>query len=135
MTTLAQATELIYERFNTLWNPVNGVFTFDGENFSEPANAPWLRVSVRHTVNVQATLGAPGNRNYERAGAVLTNIFVPANSGRALADSLAGLVMTIFEGVSFSEICFFESNFRELGIDGLWYGVVVESKFFYNETK
>lgn len=135
MSTQAQATESIYERFASLWNIADGVYTFDGENFSEPASGPWLRVSVRHSVSGQATLGQVGNRRFERAGAVLTNIFVPANTGRALADTLAGLVRTIFEGVSFGEVYFFESDCRETGIDGLWYGVVVESKFFYNETK
>lgn len=136
MSTQAQATELMYQRFTAAWNVLNGAYTFDGENFPEPdGTAPWLRVSVRHSVSGQATLGAVGGRRFERAGAVITNIFVPANKGRALADTLAGLVRDIFEGVSFGEIYFFESDCRETGIDGLWYGVVVESKFFYNETK
>lgn len=135
MTTQSQAMEAIYERFATLWDTNNGIYTFDGENFNEPSTGPWLRVSVRHTVGGQATLGQAGNRRFERAGSVVTNIFTPVNSGRALADTLAGLVRDIFEGVSFGEVYFFESNCRETGVDGLWYGIVVESKFFYNETK
>lgn len=136
MSTQAQATESIYNRFTSLWNVSNGAFTFDGENFPEPVGTdPWLRVSIRHSASGQATLGSVGGRRFERAGSVITNIFIPANKGRALADTLTGLVRDIFEGVTLGEIYFFESDCRETGLDGLWYGVVVESKFFYNETK
>lgn len=135
MTTIAQAREFIYERFAAQWNLADGAFTFDGEDYKEVAGSPWVRLTVRHSARAQDTLGEVGNRQFEQRGSVLMNIFIPDNTGTAASDTLAGKCRAIFEGVSFSGLYFYESDFREIGSDGLWYMVVVESKFSYNETK
>lgn len=135
MTTLKEAGEAVYLRFKDNWNVANAVYTFDGEQFDEPTDAPWVRVSVRNLGSAQVTLGEVGNRSFERIATVIFNVFIPANTGVGAAWTIADLIKDLFEGVSFSELAFFESDIREQGTDGLWYGVVVESKFTYNETK
>lgn len=135
MTTLAQATQAIYARFVDQWDEDDAVYTFDGENFQEPVDASWIRLSIRHLPSNQDTLGESGNRQFRREALVVINIFTPTNAGRASGDSLAQAARSIFEAVGFDGLNFFESDVEELGIDGLWYQVVVKSKFTYNEMK
>jgi hypothetical protein len=135
MTTLPEATEAIYQRFVTGWDISDAVYTFDGEQFEEPDAEPWVRISVRNVGSTQESLGQVGNRKFERIASVIFNIFTPANEGVGSGLVLAQLLLGLFEAVNFSGLRFFESDVREQGTDGLWYGVVVESKFTYNETK
>lgn len=135
MTTISQAAESIYDRFISNWDEDDAAYTFEGENFTAPTGDPWIRVTIRDTGGGQETLGEPGNRKYERQSSVIFQIFTPTNQGIAAADSLVEALRVLFEGVTFNGLRFFDSDVRQQGVDGLWYMVVVESKFTYNETK
>lgn len=135
MTTLNQATEAIYQHFIDSGIGGSIVVVFDGETYQPVEGTSWLRASIRHINSFQNTLGAPGNRNFERQASFNAQIFTPVDSGRKAADLLAQSVRDIFEGVSLSGIYFFQSSVKEGLTDGVWYSIVVNNFFTYNETK
>lgn len=135
MTTLNQARTAIYEEFQAAWGATTP-FTFDNEKYTPP-DTEWARLTVRHTASTQDTLGAQGNRRFERIGSVFIQIFVPTNQGTTRADELATIARETFEGKSLTgtTIRFLDVIVRETGVDGQYYVVVVEATFQYDETR
>lgn len=146
MTTVNEATEAIYQRWvdNTSLDSAN--YTFENEGFDPPPLEDWARLVVRHQEGGQETLGASGNRIFERRGQVMIQIFTPAPDpssagapgGRAGLDALMQEAMTIFEGerVSGTTLRFTGvSDPREIPSDGKWMGLVIGFPFVYTETK
>ena len=136
MTTQTVAREAIYQRFVTAWGSTSA-FTFDNEQFTPPAGAAWVRLTVRHRESKQATLGQTGQRNFNRRGAAIFNIFVPQNMGVEDADTLVQSVRNSFEGVTVSppDLYFYETVVREVGPDGAYNLINVEALFEYDERK
>lgn len=138
MTTIRQARESIYQRFKDNWTgtPFTSpeAVTFDNEAFTPPT-VDWVRLAVRNTSSQQETLGRPTNRNFLRQASVFVQIFTQTDAGMNAADDLAQEVRTIFEGVTFDNLRFTDVVTREEGPDGLWFMVVVECFFDYNEHK
>jgi hypothetical protein len=148
VTTLPEAREAIYAWFLQHWvieagdPPTIGprtLSTLDNEaGFEEPTDgSPWVRVSVRHFAASQQTLGKAGNRKFERQAATFVQVYVKPDGGTKDADLLAHDAAAIFEGVSLdgTTIHFGDVITRETGPDGKWYGVLVEARFRYTETK
>lgn len=135
MTTLSEAAEAVYKRMVDNWDEDDAQYTFEGEDFTPPTTTPWMRVSIRDTGGGQETLGEPGNRKYERVASAFFQVFTPTNQGIAAANALAETIRGLFEGVTYMGLRFLDSDVRQQGVDGLWYMVVVESHFTYNETK
>ena len=135
MTTISQAREAIYGRFNTNWGTTSP-FQFDNENFTPPDKA-WARLVVRHIGSSQETLGSSGNRKFERRAVVFIQIFTKADKGTSEADTLVRIARDIFEGINFSGLRFLHGVIRETPEpqDSKWYQVVVEIFFAYDETK
>ena len=135
MTTLNQARTAIYDEFITDWG-LTTPFTFDNEAYSPP-NTEWVRLSVRHTGSTQDTLGAVGNRRFERVGSVFVQIYVPTDIGTLRMDELATIARETYEGKSLTgtTIRFLDVIVRELGVDGQFYQAVVEATFEYDETR
>lgn len=135
MTTINEAREAVYARWNTQWDSTTP-FAFENES-SDLAKGvvPWAHVHVRHLDGGQDTLGAPGNRRYRRAAVVMIQLHALVDSGLATLDTLAATARTIFEGVSFSGLDFNDVQTRESGPDGKWYQVMVTAFFDYDETK
>ena len=135
MTTLNQARTAIYEEFQTVWGATTP-FTFDNEKYTPP-DTEWVRLTVRHTASTQDTLGAQGNRRFERIGSAFVQIFVPTDQGTTRADELATIARETFEGKSLTgtTIRFLDVIVRETGVDGQFYVVVVEATFQYDETR
>jgi hypothetical protein len=133
MTTINEAREAVYERWDTQWGSTTP-FTFENEDFDTP-DVPWARVSVRNQASEQRTLGAPGNRRFRRIASVFVQIFDLVDNGLLTLDGLSQTARTIFEGVSFSGLDFNNVVVRESGTDGKWYQFVVEAFFDYEETK
>ena len=136
MATLNQARERIYQTFVTAWGTTSAL-SFEGEAFTPPVGAPWVRVSVRHSDAVQDSLGGIGLRKFERIGRVFVQCFVPLDTGLAAVDNLATLARNVFEGKTLSPeaIHFFGVVVREIGPDDGWLQVNVEAAFIYHETR
>ena len=136
MTTLNEAREAIYGLFVTGWAD-RTAYTFDNERFDPPNDAPWVRLTVRHTGSTQETLGPPGSRKFARTGSCFVQVFVPIDQGVAEADGLATVAREVFEGVSIAgtRLRFLDVVMRESGPEKKWFGVVIEAGFEYDETR
>lgn len=133
--TINQAKANVLKEFIAKWADETIVFGLDNEEFDEPEGVPWVRVVVRNAATRQTTLGRTGVRKFLRKGIVMALIFVPEGSGTDEADRLADKMRTIFEGIRLGEIWFEESDVREIGSDGKFYQVNVNTIFNYEETK
>ncbi|MCH9665878.1 MAG: DUF4128 domain-containing protein [Gammaproteobacteria bacterium] len=135
MTDLVSARREIYIGFRTLWGSTTPM-AYDNETFDGQINGePWIRLSVRHTVSAQDSLGSVGNRRYQREGNVFVQIFTASDSGTKRADELAQQARSILEGTRISTIRFNDVQITEIPSDGLWYNIVVEAAFRYDERK
>jgi len=141
MTTLNEAREALYKRFNDLW--VDGLgdpltpFTFDNETFEPPETGSWVRVAVRHLFSSQETLGKPGNRKFRRPGSLIIQLFTATETGMESIDTLSEKVRSIFEGITLvpEAIHLGTTTIRESGTDGKWNQSTAETPFDYDETK
>ncbi len=135
MAGLNEARKLIYDKFIADYASET-IFDFDNEDFTPPeGNVSWVRLVVRNRVGNQDTLGPIGVRKFLRQAAVITQVFVPLDSGLSEADRLATIVRDIFEGTRLSGLWFFASDVQEIGTSGKFYQYNVESTFNYEQTK
>ncbi len=134
MTTLSQAKEAVYSRFTTQWGSTSE-FTFENEDFDEPSDSPWARVTVRSVSRGQETLGRTGNRKFRSAAMALVQVYTRTNTGVKQGDALATQARDIFEAVSFSGLDFNDGTVRETEPEGKWYQHVAEIAFDYEEIK
>ncbi len=134
MTTLNEAKESIYSRFVTEWGTTTP-FTFDNEELEEPANDPWVRLTVRGLSRGQETLGRTGNRRFRSAALVFVQVYTRTNTGVKQGDELAVQAKDIFEAISFSGLDFNNGVVRESGAQGKWYQHLAEIAFDYDEIK
>lgn len=133
MTTINEARESVYQRFIDQWAGRTPV-TLDNESYQPPAGA-WVRLAVRHFTSGQESMGPTGSRRFGRGGAVLVQVFTPADEGLRLADTLSGAVREIFEGVGFDGLRFRGVLVREIGPDGRWFQTNIEAPFEYDAVK
>ena len=124
----------MYSRFVAQWGTTTRI-AFDNEEFEEPRDTPWVRLTVRHTARGQETMGRPGNRKFRASATVLVQVYTRTNVGVKQGDALAVQAMDVFEGVSFSGLDFNDGFVRETGPSGKWYQHVAEIEFDYEEIK
>lgn len=135
MTSLNDARKAIYDKF-VLDYDNDTIFAFDNEDFTPPTNSvPYVFLTVKNRVGNQESLGHIGIRKFLREAVVITQVFVPVDTGLSEADRLATKVRDIFEGIRLGGLWFFASDVREIGVTGKFYQYNVESPFNYEETK
>lgn len=147
-TSLPEATEALYERFETEWVSSPGVprtpYALDNRTIDPPAGAdgrgaPWARFSVRHGAAGQETLGAAGNRKFYRTGRAFIQLFVPPGTGRAVTDDLMEAARSMFEGRALPGTTIRPNSviITELGEveDGRWWASTCEAVFEYDQIK
>jgi hypothetical protein len=89
----------VYDRFYANWSSTSYVH-YEGHPFTEPApDIEWARLSVRNTGGGQSTLGAVGDRKYERDFSIFVQVFVPVTGGMKAGAVYAQTARAIFEGV------------------------------------
>ncbi len=136
VTTISAAREAIYQRFvDNVPTGIGANYTFANEKYTAPTDTVWARVTVNHEAGEQDTLGGTGDRKFLRRGRVLIQIFDIVDNGIGNLDTLSDAVRDIFEGTSFSSLCFYSVDVRETGPDGEWYQFVVDAPFDYQEQK
>lgn len=89
-----------------------------------PSGQPWLRVGVRHSDGVQASLGSiNGKRRQEQSGVVFVQMFTPSGDGHKTADALGDLILDAFRtgGQTTSGVQFRSARRVEVGKDGAWF--------------
>ena len=125
--------------------------TFDNVKFQPPEDQSWIRLAVRHQVRNQTTLGGNGNRNFRSVGLLMMQVFVPVETNTEEADRLALEAADLFDAKSvpahdqydvaeplrilLGNVEFEAASSNEGGVDGKWWGVLVEAPFSYETVK
>lgn len=136
MTTLNDAREAIYARFVANFTGVASTrWSFENEEFTEPDDGSWIRLTVRNLKRSQNTLGKTGNRRFRTKAMVFVQVFTEINSGVQTSDNLLKEAGDLFEGVSFSGLDFREADYHNTDASGNWKTSVVEAYFDYDEIK
>lgn len=131
-----QAKQAILNRWNDEWAGATDT-AYDNQHYEPQGETSWVRLSVRHTIGPQDTLGQTGNRKFRRRGFIIVQVFAPLDVGTSTADTLAHNAREVFEATSFDGIDCHNATLREIGQDkhGPWWQVNVEVSFAYDETK
>lgn len=128
------ATEAITAYFTTAWGTTTPL-TRENEAFKPPVDAAaWARLSIRHGDQSQRSLGPVAARRFDRRGFIFVQLFTATDKGRGAADRLVTAVRAILEATRFGGVVTFESSVRELGTDGRWFQMNVETGFRYEQT-
>jgi len=134
MTTENEAREAVYKRFVDNWGGASP-YVFENEKFQADPAADWVRLSFRNTNSNQGTLGATGNKRYERDASIFLQIFTLVNTGTKNIDTLVRTFRSIFEGTRFSGVAVNNVVSREGKEDGKFKQTTVEAFSQYFETK
>ncbi len=145
MTTQAEARTQIIALFRTAWlangtsSPIPIVYddVEGGKPNGEDANGralPWVRISVRHLIEEQDTMGRPGNRRFLAEGIATVEIYTAPGDGHTLGDPLSRIAKLAFRGNSTSGGVWFPIvSPREIGMDGNWFRREVAATFKYED--
>jgi hypothetical protein len=138
--TPAQAQQIVLARWVSQW--LNGVpFRFTNEGWNPGVDIPdggeWASCVIRPVIaGRQHTLGAPGQRKFERTLLLVVEIHTPSDQGSARAVELASEALDMFtgwrEGGIFSRD---DASVPETLNNGRDYVVVVEISFTYYQLK
>jgi hypothetical protein len=134
MTSIDEAREAIYQRWNTEWAS-RTPWTFQNEKFTEPESSTWVRISVQNVPAPTATLGGKNARRVRRFGKINIQIFAPKEGGMAQSGTHAQFALDIFEGEQFDGVDCNYGVINELPEEDKWQPTLVEIDFDYEETK
>lgn len=100
-----------------------------------PSDNAWIRATVHHTDEHQATIGSTGQRRYRVYGVLMIQIFTPTGNGQKVADILSGVVKGAFRGVNvgLDSIVFNRVRVTDVGQSGDWLQTNVTADFDYDE--
>lgn len=135
------ARDSIVSTFKTAWDaqtPPIPLLIFDDAKQDIPSGGtPFARITVRHNLVEQATLGGIGGRRFRRFGIVAIEIYTPAGEGLTDADKFAKVALDAFEGKNTGgdAIEFRNTRVNEVGQDGPWFQTNVLADFEYDEVK
>ena len=143
--TIAEARNEILLHFTTAWDagtPPIPLLLYDDKHKDLPADAPYARITIRHNVFTQRTLGGKiasggGGSRFTRFGIVTVQIFTLSDDGLTSADVLVDLALDAFEGESTGSdrIEFRNARANEIGQDGPWFQTNVIAEFEYDRVK
>ncbi len=135
MTITSEAVEAIVQHFEDEWGDTT--YISDNEEDVPSIDTTWVRITVRHQVSAQKSLGEPGHRLYNRGGSVFLQIFNPVNDGTRNMNLIVDQARPIFEGVRLfsAGVDFTNGIFRELGIIDGWNAGIIEWPFNYDQRR
>jgi hypothetical protein len=134
--------EALYQRFVDQWveaaEPLTPV-QLENEQGFDPPNGQWVKLLVVSRPGGPGTIGRPGNRKMDRAGAVFMLLREPPGGGVGSLSDLAERARDVYENCRFNphDIRFAQGDIgREALVeDGRWWGVTVECRFDYEDLK
>ena len=131
--------------FTTAWDagtPPIPLLLYDDKKRDLPDDAPYARITIKHNVSPQVTIGATvaqgGNGvRFRRFGIVTVQVFEILGDGLTGADVLVDLALDAFEGekTGLDRIEFRNANAEEIGDDGPWFHTNVTAEFTYDRVK
>ncbi len=113
---------------------------YDNLSPPDPLRAIWTRVNVAHNPGAggQTSIGAVGERLFDRHGIVTIQVFVDQGIGVTLARALANIAVVAFEGTTVgpaNEVWFRNVRMAEVGPTDRWFQVNVTAEFQYDTLK
>jgi hypothetical protein len=143
MTTQTQARDAIADTINSAWlaSGVTSAYELQWDNVkADPpgedsaGNAlPWGRVTVRHLISPQETIGGPECSKFLTEGLVTVQVFTPSGDGHVLGDQIVEVLKAALRNVSVGNLWFFDVRVNEIGQDGPWFNQNVVAGFRYQE--
>lgn len=94
----------------------------------------YVRFNLQHTPGDSGNASL-GNRYFRRNGVIIVQVFVRANTGRALSNAVVDAVLLFFEQTSVPGIWFRGQSPSEAGDDGSWFQVNVSAEFVYDTLR
>ena len=143
--TRAEARDEILLHFTTAWNagtPPVPLLLYDDKARDLPPDAPYAKITIKHNVSPQVTIGATvangGNGvRFRRFGIVTVQVFEISGDGLTNSDDLVDLALDAFEGekTGLDRIEFRNARANEIGEDGPWFQTNVIAEFDYDRVK
>lgn len=140
MSVWREVEEAVLARWVAQWADLTP-FVFQDEKLELPLDhdGPWARVLVQSRPSGPGTLGSPGNRKMDRAGALFALVRQPPNRASGELSDLAEKARDIFENCRFGphDLRFgaVQIGAQDAVEQGRWTGVTVEARFDYEQIK
>ena len=143
MTTILAARDELMEALRTGWlaNATSAGVELQFDNVkNDPPTAvgtegrpvSWARLTMRHSLGAQDTLGELGNRRFLTGGTITWQIFTAPGDGHAAGDALAEIALGLIRTVRTpSGVWAFDVVPAEIGISGTWFQFNVFGTFRY----
>ncbi len=145
ISTISAARDEILLHFTTKWNagtPPIPLLLYDDKHRDLPDDAPYARITIKHNVFPQVTIGATvaqgGNGvRFRRFGIVTIQVFELSGDGLTSSDILVDLALDAFEGekTGLDRVEFRNARANEIGQDGPWFQTNVIAEFTYDRVK
>jgi len=144
MTTINEAVDDMNDRFTDAWSTTGFPAVYQGVPPGDAAQAAidsngvtcWARITVKHNISTQQSLGGPGGRIFNRKGIVLMEVYTPTGDGLTQARNLGTILANAFEGVSTPNgVWFRNTRLNEVEPEGAWSRVNVITEFEYDEVR
>lgn len=140
---LNDVTETLLQFWDTNWvidDDPRTPFIFGNEATDlEGGAVAWVRVWIRSLPSRQETLGAPGNRKFDRPCLLVADIRTPPGSGQGPGQALGEDVRDLFEAKRLSpyDIRFDQVDIQDIGEieDGRWYSTLAEAAFRFEDVR
>jgi hypothetical protein len=132
---IATARNAIHSKFNTEWAGQTPI-AWDGVEFTKPATA-WVRIHVDGNTSAQAGFG--DGVLHRQSGLIFVQVFIPANTGTADADSYAQDAADALQYKRLTRsgerpVRTWGATIRTIGHRDGWFQVNVEIPFDYDEV-
>jgi len=142
---IADGRDEILAHFTDKWNagtPPIPLLLYDDKHRDLPDDAPYARITIKHNVFPQVTVGATvvkgGNGvRFRRFGIVTVQVFELSGDGLTSSDVLVDLALDAFEGekTGLDRVEFRNARINEIGQDGPWFQTNVIAEFTYDRVK
>ena len=116
MTTRITAKDTLLKEFISSYSLSYPVSYANNESFVKPTTTPWVRFEIQNNFSDQSTIGATGNRRFERFGLISYQVFVPVNTGTYDGGTICEHINNIFEGKRFGDIIVETGTWSEIGV-------------------
>ncbi len=134
----------ILKHFTAAWNaqtPPVPLHLYTDKHEDLPDNAPFARITVKHNIFEQVTVGgrvASGGagQRFRRFGIIIVQVFTLSGGGQVASDTFVDVALAAFEGKNTGDdkIEFRNARINEIGQDGPWFQVNVISEFTYDKV-
>ncbi len=134
--TPSEAHKAIVSHFITLWDEETPI-AIDNRRLTAPT-PPFAQIDITNLSSDQRTMGASGNRRFERSGFLDVRLYGARDRGRGELDTLAELVIDIVEAIDLAGFRTYASTINELRenkhFPELWC-LLVRTSFDYHQRR